>query len=319
MRYYDISITPQGGSTPSFAWGSHPGGTYDPGALNIDFDMPVLPYGTPSGGQTITIEGVSLEAISQAQKFAGANLVMRGGMQAGLPLANPKQAGVLVSGQIFQSFGNWEGTEMTLDLVILPSIYTMDNKGPFVFNWPAGQQLSDALKACLAVAYPSMPISINIGSNLVLDRDVHSGPFSTLDGLAQHIVTITDAYFSGQIVSITIQAGKLVVYDRTYQPGPIQIDFTDLIGQPTWIEPNVMQMKTVMRADLQIGSMISMPKGFQNVPGFVSTSAYSLPSSLKYQSSFQNNFQVIELRHIGNFRSSDAGNWATVFNCVMSP
>lgn len=317
MRYYDISITPQGGTTPMFAWGSHPNGNYDPGALNVDFDMPVLPYGVPSGGQTITLEGVSLEAIGQAQKFAGANLVMRGGMQSGLPLANPTQAGVLVAGQIFQSFGNWEGTEMTLDFVILPSVYTMQNPGNITLNWTAGQSLAAALQACLSVAYPNMPISINIGSNLVLDRDVHAF-FSTLDGLAQKVAELTNAYFGGQIVTITIQAGKIVVYDRTYQPAPIQINFTDLIGQPTWIEPNVMQMKTVMRADLQVGAMISMPKGYQNVPGFVSTSAYSLPSSLKYQSSFQNNFQIIQLRHIGNFRSSDASNWATVFNCVMS-
>jgi hypothetical protein len=52
-----------------------------------------------------------------------------------------------------------------------------------------------------------------------------------------------------------------VVFDKTYQPSSIAIQFTDLIGQPTWIEPNTMQVKTVMRADLQVGSIITMPQG----------------------------------------------------------
>jgi hypothetical protein len=91
-----------------------------------------------------------------------------------------------------------------------------------------------------------------------------------------------------------------------------------MIGQPTWIEPKLIQMKTVMRADLQIGSIITMPQGVQNAPGFVQTTNNSLPSSIKYQSAFQNNFQVREVRHIGNFRSSDAADWCTIFNCLAN-
>lgn len=317
MRYYDISITPPGASSPSFAWGSHPNGVRDPGAPNVMFDMPVLAYGTPSGGQTITIEGVPLEVLSQAQNFAGSNIVVRGGMQAGLPLANPNQAGVLVAGQIFQSYGNWEGTEMSLDLVIQPAVYSMDTPGNFVLNWSAGQSLADALKATLAIAYPGMPITVNIGSNLVADtNEIHF--CSTLDGLANYIGDLTEKSFNGQRVTITIQSGKIVVFDTTFQPSPIQIVFTDLIGQPTWIEPNTMQMKMVMRADLQIGSTIRMPQGLQNVPGQVGTFGASLPSSIRYQSAFQNVFQVSEMRHIGNFRSGDSASWASVFNCITS-
>jgi hypothetical protein len=314
MRYYDISITPKGGTSPSFAWGSHPGGRFDPGALNVMFDMPVIPYGVPVGGQTVIIEGVPLEVISQANDFVGSQVVIRGGMQKGLPLANPAQAGVLVSGEILQSFGNWEGTEMSLSIVVYPSRYTQKNKGNIVLNWRAGQPLAEALRSCLSIAYPDMPISINIGSNLVLDNDEPHAA-GTLDALADYIGDFTEQHFQ-QRVTITIQAGKIVIYDRTYQPSPIQINFTDLIGQPTWVEPKIMQMKTVMRADLQIGSIITMPKGMQNTPGLVATWPQSMPSSVKYQSAFQNDFFVREVRHIGNFRSPDSSDWCTVLSCV---
>lgn len=316
MRYYDISITPKGSASASFAWGSHPGGRFDPGALNVMFDMPVLPYGIPAGGQTVMIEGVPLEVISQAHDFVGSQITIRGGMQKGLPLANPAQAGVLVSGDILQSFGNWEGTEMTLSLVIYPSRYTQKNQGNIVLNWRAGQPLAEALRSCLSIAYPGMPISINIGSNLVLDNDEPHAA-GTLDALADYLGDFTEQHFQ-QRVMVTIQAGKLVVFDRTYRPSPIQINFTDLIGQPTWVEPQIMQMKTVMRADLQIGSNILMPKGMQNMPGLVATWPQSMPSSIRYESAFQNEFFVREVRHIGSFRSPDSSDWCTVLNCVAN-
>jgi hypothetical protein len=314
MRYYDISLTPKGSTTPISVWSSHPNGTYDPAAPNVDFDMPVLPYGTPSGGQTVTIEGVSLQMVSQAKQLAGMNLTIKGGMQKGLPLANPAQAGVIIAGNIFQALGNWEGTEMSLDFVLYPAVFDYDNPGNFSFSWKSGQSLSDALKATLSIVYPDIPISISIGSNLVLGND-ETHVCHTLDEFASYIGDLTEGALN-QRVSITIQAGKIFVYDKTYQPPPIQIVFTDLIGQPTWIEPNIMQMKTVMRADLQLGSIITMPRGMKNAPGFVNTTAASLPSSQKYQSTFQNNFLITELRQIGSYRSQDAASWSTVFNCT---
>ncbi|MBM7129391.1 hypothetical protein ISS99_07630 [Dyella mobilis] len=240
-------------------------------------------------------------------------VVVTGGMKMGLPLANPNQAGLLLKGQVFQSYGNWQGTDMRLELVVYPSQYTNDLPGNFVVNWLPGQSLIDALKTTLKIPYPNIPVSINIGQNFVFDTaEVHF--CATLEELAQYVSDLTASVFK-QEVTITLQAGKFVIFDKTYQPSPIEIAFTDLIGQPTWIQPKVMQMKTVMRADLQIGSRITMPQGFQNAPGLVTTLGSSLPSSVKYQSAFQNNFTVTELRHLGNSRSPSGEDWATVFNC----
>ncbi|WP_261524796.1 hypothetical protein [Burkholderia multivorans] len=319
MRYYDITITPEGGTKPFRRWTSHPNGKFDPGALNIEFDIPVATYGTPLGGQSLLIEGVPLEDLLQAQQFAGMNLTMKGGMQAGLPLANPKQAGLIAAGQVWQSFGNWEGTEMTLDFVLNPALYTLDEPGNIVLNWTAGMTLAQALKQTLSVAYPTMPALINISDKLVQTHDeVHR--CSTLEQLAQLLVEVTQGNFLGSDyagVQITIQAGQIVVYDSTYKPNTVQLAFTDFVGQPTWIAPNVMQVKLVMRADIQLGSELLMPQGLQNTPGIVLTSSSSLPSSLKYKSAFQGKFSVIELRHIGNFRALDGASWATIANCAV--
>ena len=315
-RYYDIAITPAAGGAAFRTYSSYPNGQYDPGALNIEFDMPVLPNGTPSGGQTLTIEGISLQDLNQAQQFAGMNLVMKGGMMPGFPLVNPAQAGILVSGQIFQSFGNWIGTEMTLDFVLLPSTFTNDNPGNFVLDWKQGTSLADALKQTLSVAYPNMPVTVNISPNINASSD-QTHFCGTLDEMAQFIGDFTEDTFKNRI-EIAIQAGKVTAFDKTYQPAPIQLNFLDFIGQPTWIDSNIIQIKTVMRADLQLGSIVMMPQGLQNAPGIITTTGASLPSSNKYKSTFTGSFTVTELRHIGNFRSSDAGSWATVFNMVTN-
>lgn len=314
MRYYDLSITPEGVSTPFRRWTSHPNGSFDPGALDIELDMPLTAYATPVGGQVVTIHGVPLEDLTQAQQFTGMTLTLYGGMKAGLPLANPSQAGLLIKGFITQSYGNWEGTEMTLDLVVYPSKYTTGDPGNFILNWRAKQPLDEALRNSLSIVYPGVPVTINIGTNLVNDHD-EIGLYHTLEEFSTIVGAITEHDFQ-QRVEVAMWGGKIVIYDPTHKPPATQIQFTDLIGQPTWIDKNIMQMKTVMRADLQISGAISMPKGFQNTPGFVNTTQASLPSSMKYQSAFKNDFQIVEMRHIGHFRSSDSADWCTVFNCV---
>lgn len=317
MRYYDITLTQPGSSKAVRQWTSYLNGKPDPGALNLMFDIPVSYYATPVGGQTITIEGISLADLSQAQDFAGMNLTLKGGMGGGLPLENKAQQGTIVQGTIFQSFGNWVGTEMTLDFVLNPAVFTNDNPGNFVLNWTKGQKLSDALRATLSAAYQKqkLPIDMRISDQWVADIDLpHSA--DTLEGLASQIAEQTADQPNGP-VNIAIQNGRITVQDETYKPSPIQIAFTDLIGQPTWIDVNTMQIKTVMRADLLVGSEIKMPDGYLNAPGAVTTAAQSQPSSLKYKPTFTQSFLVTQLRQVGDFRSTDSGEWATIFNCVQ--
>ena len=328
MRFYEITLTPPGGTKPTRTWSSFPGGQFDPGALNVEFDLTVAPYATPIGGQSITIEGISIADLMQPQQFApqiingafqpGMTFELKGGMGKGLPLVNPAQQGTLLKGQVWQSFGNWEGTEMTLDFVVNPGGYDSSNPGNFVLNWQSGQPLSAALQNCLAVAYPNVPLSINISNQLVRSEvEVHH--CGTLEELAQYVHEVTSGQFLGPTypgVQITMQGGALSVFDSTWQPPTVQLNFTDLVGQPTWIDVNTLQVKLVMRGDLQIGTAVKMPIGLSGQAAQVLTSGNSLPSSTNYLTTFSGSFQVIEVRHIGNFRSGDARSWVTIINCV---
>jgi hypothetical protein len=307
-RLYNITV---GGKT----WSSQQKGVDDPGALNIEFDFFEYVYAIPMGNSTLTIEGVSLEDLQQAPQFAGQQLSMKAGMSAGLPLANPTQAGLVLAGQIFQSFGNWAGTEMTLDFVVIPSLYTVSSPGNIVLNWKKGTTLQQALATTLSIAYPNTTAVFRIAQHINSHDDI--GAYSTLSNLAKHVKSVTKSPTSPGVDIVYLNtANTIIVLDGSVQTNPTQLQFTDLIGQPTWTDVNVMQFTTVMRADIGVGTVIKMPQGLQDVPGIVTTTAAAFPSQLKYKTAFQGTFLVQSVRQIGNFRDPNGASWATIFQCV---
>ena len=319
MRYYDLTLSePASGGKQGRVvkqWQTHPGGKFNPGAQNILFDMLVMPFNTFAGNSTITIEGISLDDLRQAQKFTGLQFVLKGGMAAGLPLANPKQAGVIATGTVWQSWGNWHGTEMTLDLVITPTEIYIDEPGNVVINWQKGTPINAALQSSISTAYPNARVNIQIDPGMKLDFDC-IGSYSSIIDLLPPLEAAAQQI--GKNIYCVYQAGEFLFYDDTYKPAPVQIDFVDLIGQPTWIGVNTMQVMTVLRADIPVGAQIKMPSGFQNIPGLIQNTQAAFPSSNKYQSAFQGTFQVIENRAIGDYRTPDGQSWASIFNCVVN-
>lgn len=322
-RYYNIVVTPaptasNANPRPIKTWSSFPGGVNDPGALNVELDIYNAFYGTPGGSNasTIVIEGVSLQDIQQAPNYAGMQITVSAGMQAGLPLANPKQAGVIVQGSILQSFANWVGTEMTLNFVLSASLYTVSRPGNIVLDWPAGTPLSQVLPITFRTAFPNLRPVVDIGSEYVLSYPVLAF-YPTLKKLAEFILSITSKIKSPGVDIATNPDGTIVATDGSVQPLVKTLAFTDLVGQPSWFDANKMTFTTVMRADIQIRDVVLMPPELQSVPGIVTTAAASQGGAqLKYQSAFKGKFLVKEIRHIGNFRDANGAAWVSSFRCA---
>lgn len=331
-RYYSIRISdPSSGQVvqPSSFQGLLGDATYTsfvgskslPGAWNVELDIPQIDQATPMGFAFVRVWGISVQEVAQANDLIGKNIQVFGGMQAGLPLANPAQAGLLTSGVIYQAFGNWIDTDMTLDIVIAPGAATGSDKGGvgslvnprnLTLNWQNGQALSDSLKQCLQTAFQGYTVNVNISSSLVArENDSLVGAYSTLQQLAQAVRAaslsmVKTANYAG--VSIIVNGTMIDVFDGTAQASgqAKQILFTDLIGQPTWIESPNIQFKTVMRADLKVGDSITLP---QTV---TTNSSLSNSSLLNQKLTFQGGFRVVSLRSIGNFRQPTADAWVTV-------
>jgi hypothetical protein len=337
MRYYRIEIRdPASGkiiTPPGFSAVNLGGASYTsfinnqtlPAAWQIELDIPVIDAATSQGFSMLRVWGISLQEIAQANNLNGKNIQVFGGMAKGLPLANPAQAGQLVSGNIFQCFGNWQGTVMTLDFVISPvpasgsnpgGIGTLGKPRNITLNWQGGQPLGPALQSSLQTAFPGFTVPTpKISSNIVLPSgDTPSGFYSTLEQLAQAVRTLSRSIVktSGYAgVSIVPVGNTINVFDGTQPSGqPVAIQFQDLIGQPTWIDSPNISFKTVMRADLSVGQQITLPKTI------VTNSQNAASSLVNQKATFQGGFTIVSMRHVGDYRAPSAEAWVTVFEAA---
>jgi hypothetical protein len=322
-RYYSIEI--DGGPTyTSFA-----NGVTNPAALQVELDIPVAPFASPgAAGAFAKVWGVPLSDIGQAKNLRFKNVIVRGGFQKGLPLANPSQAGLLVHGYIWQAFGNWIGVDQSLDLLVIAGAPPVDPDNPSVphnltLYWPQGQSMSDAIKSTLATGFPGYTTNININANLKLLAE-EAAFFNSIEEFARYVKATSKSIIKTKTypgVDIVLKDKVFNIYDNT-QPAASSsstagstsaatpdktVAFQDLIGQPTWIEAPSIQFKTMMRADLGVGDQVTLPKTFAN------NSAGSQSSLINQQVAFQGKFQISSVRHVGNFRQATADAWVTVF------
>jgi len=332
VRYYDLRISNAAGqvyqpaasgrfalvrSGTSFT--SHPNnGIADPGALNIEADVITANANAPQGNSHIKVSGVGLGMISQASDLNGAAFTLSAGMRPGLPLATAQagQAGIIAQGSVFAAYGNWQGPEQSLDLIV--NALTLKTDQPIVLSWKAGTPLASALAATLSQAFPKFKQDIKIAT-LVMPND-EGGLYDNfwqfagyLNGLTQvkGVATYGQNYPG---VQITFVGSTVLAYDTTVPIAPKMIAFQDLIGQPTWIEPQTVSFKTVLRSDLAPGSQIVFPPGAVQSPYAQTTPAAAIPGvAAASKTTFQGKFFIGDVHHYMNFRQADGDSWSTVF------
>ncbi|UGC97731.1 hypothetical protein PQD17_gp18 [Pantoea phage PdC23] len=313
MRYFDIQITDDNGTLIKQFTSLTPQGTFNPGAPMIEVDIQRYGLSTPKGMSLLRVWGPSITDIRQATRnYANKNISISLGMSAGLPLANPKQAGLAIQGIIQQPFGNWQGTEQSLDFLITAGYGSNSEPKNIVLQWSAGQKMSTALFFSLQRAFPDWKITINISDNLVTNYD-NNGFYNTLSQLAQQIKIlsksiITTPNYAG--VEMATTPGEIRVWDGSETKTPTQLQFVDLVGQPTWIEAQKVSIKLVMRADIQTGDYIRMPAGSLSVTTAASYAQY------RDQSSFTGDMMVTDVRLVGNSRQPDGNSWVTILEAV---
>jgi hypothetical protein len=323
MRYYSFVITnattgqvitTQSSASKDATYTSFVNNKTLPGALNVEIDITQAPFHNPGAGSWVRVWGVSLQEIAQAANLNGANIQVYGGMQAGYPLAKPQQAGLLITGSIYQAFGNWIETAQTLDLILTVPLGSASSPMNVSFNWKKGTPMARALSNTLSAAFPGFKQNINISPKLVLGYD-QPGQYHSLEELSIYANGISKQILGSDYTGVTISvAGNTInVWDGTSPTAPKQIEFTNLIGQPTWIKFGTIQAAMVMRADLNVGDYIKLPQGI------LTTTAAPSFSQFRDKSTFQGTFLVNTVHHYGNYRQNSADAWTTIVECAAVP
>lgn len=334
MRYYELTITPQNTDSPDdkksmlctgvqsnalntkqkpIVFSSlKPDGSHNLNALQIEFDLPITGFHDPIGNGNnayIRLSGIPLELIAQSQDLNNSMVEIQAGMSKGLPLVNPEQRGLIMSGQVYQCFGNWQGENMTLDIVVMP---LGSASGNYTFQWKAGVKMADMISQTLKRNHPDYTIKSTVSDNLVISND-ETGMYGSISQFAKWVFwrsksIVTDLNYQG--VTIIVQGKTIVIQDGSSPKKPKAIKYTDIIGQPTWLGFGVMQFKVNMRADLFIGDFVTMP---------VSAVKMATKAAWKFKknkTTFDGNYQITQMRHLGNARQPDANSWVTIVDCV---
>lgn len=333
MRYYRLEITDKNGNTPLDSDGN-PIGPFDtskiPGrGLHIDFDSPIYGYDVVGSGTLITIYGLPLSMLKQSVNLSGCLLTLTAGFIKGLPLANPGQAGIIVSGEIYNPFANWIGTNQSMSLSVNPVPLFNENGTDFsiTIDGKKGEKLSDVLRRSLNLAFPKNQgflIDISLSDQLVLPEDA-PGIYSRPEQLATVIrsfsksIIKSDKYLGAQIVF----SGKYIrVFDNAGAGfgGAKEILPQELIGQPTWVKYNAVSFKCPLRYDIHNGDIITLPANVISGPSSILSinneqSAAWLRS--RNEVSFTGNFQVVGVRHVGSYLDPDGSNaWVTIYEAI---
>jgi hypothetical protein len=264
MRFYRITITdsegkpiqlnsfgsgPLGGPGAGIGSGaqSQPGvitslmsnGMTNPAALNIELD--IASYQLHQVGDVksyVRIWGLGLRDISSALNLnytdpsdmkTAKRIKVEGGMAKGYPLAKVDQQGVLAEGLIYQAFGNWVGTDMTLDLILANGGTggTGSTAAPvnYSFTWAKGEQLS-ALCNRVLKQMNNLDVNLSLSQARVAPQD-YSGTYGSLEDFAGWVQRTTQGQLgdTDQGVAVVISRKRVHVMERDPNLAP-------LIGPP---------------------------------------------------------------------------------------
>ncbi len=316
MRRYQITA---GG----LVYDSAPGGVVNMSALQVDLDIAVSAKSAPIGNAMVRIWGTGIADMMAAQTLMGKNCTVYGGMATGLPLANPAQYGMLASGTIVQAYGNWIATDQNLTIIFAAGVNLPETGGPdpaipsqkIVFNCMKGKNLLQAAVQALQNAFPSFSIdqsAVSKGQSFMAQADLQHYS-RTIEDFAAYYVRLTQ---SPQYGGETYQGTTIFVNGTTIAlvDGPginnIEILGQDLIGQPTWIDPLTIQIKTIMRGDIvPFQNTVSLPNTWINAsPG---DQGIFFPTPVMAQGS---NLQVVRARHVGSSRQPAGEAWISIFD-----
>lgn len=325
MRYYELDITDSQGAPVVDAIGNPIGpfvSTESPGgALNIIFDIMITSPDVATGGTMLAIYGLPIAALSQSVNLFGASVTLYGGFSGGLPLERPEQQGVLLQGTVFNPYGNWQGVNQCLNLIVNPGLLTDKNGKPLniMVDGKRGEGLAEVVRRALGGAYPDAQLDIRISDKLVLPEDwqgVYNRPSQLAIAMkSASLGLINEEGYSG--ISLVMQKGIIRFFDNLTTSNARIINANELIGQPTWIGINKMSFKTPLRGDLMVGDVITLPdsliNGSQTLLSVNSPAAFS---AQRDKLNFSGKFILTSMRHVGEFMNGSGEAWVTIFEAI---
>jgi hypothetical protein len=190
-----------------------------------------------------------------------------------------------------------------------------------IHNMMPNMPMSGAISETLSKAFPHGSPNVNISSALKLPYQ-DAGMYQNIQQYSSYINKISQGILGIKNylgVQFSSHDNTINVWDGTSPiggGGTVEISALELIGQPTWILPKTISIKTVMRADIWCGMYITLPPTLVGV-----TSDAVIPggaaSEQRSVTSFSGTFLVTRVLHLGDYRNPDGAGWSTNYEAVV--
>ena len=305
---------------------------FDPGALDIQFQFTensLTTFDTSSGAASITIRGIDIATVKAAENLRGKTVSLYAGMGRGLPLSKPEQSGEILLGTVMSSVGNWEGTDLSLTLYVLPYIVPPEQWGTPIapgltpteqqqpvdnlqFHCRWGEDLTIATKQALKAAATNYHVEFKIPNAVRLASREYTGRYHSLKDLCIGIGRIWKES-EGLDLAISIRSNSLVVTTDDHTKKAAKVPFEELMGQPAWNGPAEISFTTALRADICVGDLVELANISE--AGLIMAQNSAAIFALRQHSLFAGTYVVRTISHLGQFRSPDGLQWASTFTC----
>lgn len=354
MRYYKLEfIDPKTNASPASlppiysTFESHPNNLYNPACPEISFDCLITQGNVAQNPFHITLHNVPKEMLGKARDFNSLNVNLYAGFKSGLPLANPDQAGLIVSGTVQGCFGNWAGTNLTMDFLVNPLQYSgspylnlsaqvySTTAQPYTFKWDpnAGNTFIQALTQFFSNNFGYTCQGTLDANN---EWNLNQMPpfkiiFTTFDRFCKELQTVTQSqnapnkeapdnkankslvgnfqpYF-GVLLSMSMTSGTIYAWDGTAPAtSELSLKVQEFIGQPTWISASgVIQSMHPMRSDIHVTQSIAYPKNIS----IIVPAQFTTASQYAYFNGENLELYVQKVRHVGRYRDPNPNAWVT--------
>ncbi len=261
---------------------------------------------TTAEAQAFRVNRTGLRSIDRRNFAKGRQPIINpldGGGDFGLgTLVGGLSSGTSSFGGIFSSLigGGFPGLTQPLNLI---------------HNLQENMPLASAIQQTLSTAFPNLKMNINISPKLKLNYQ-DAGVYQNMEQYAAYILNLSRSILGAKNylgVHIGVHNDTAYIWDGSGASGPTDIRGIDLIGQPTWIEYNKIEIKVVMRANLILGQIVTIPKGtlINTGPGAVLGGS---PASEQMVRVTMEGLpvRITKITHIGDFRNPDGNYWCTV-------
>jgi len=361
MRYYKITFSSSGTTELTnvvpFEFTSHLPSPFasgqlifNPGALDVEFDITVGYVHNLQVSTHLRIYNPTLEMLQNASAYQGLNVTIEAGFKHGMPLANnlETKSGQIAFGAVQNCFGNWMGTELALDFIIiaspllgnpdsaLPVSNSVNSPRNYLFQWYPKQTLADAIKGALACYGIDVVGSIKNIVNPNQNTFTHS--VSGFQAFADFIneqssnwvnpstkekTSVQTEFYSGVFLSFGKNAKQIIMSDNSFYPPAIPLQYEDFVGQPTF---NTKQIAYNDKRNILVPAQVVSVHPMRADIGLITSVKYpaKLSNQLNGSSAFASGKQLVrgldtmavtEVRHTGRFRDIGPQGWVTNLRC----